>query len=162
MTDAAKPDSLRIIQGDLTAKAMRLGIVAARFNEYLVSRLVDGALDSIKRHGGSLGDTTLAWVPGAFEIPVAARKMAGSGSYDAIICLGAVVRGATPHFDYVAGEAARGIAQVSAQTGVPCIFGVVTADTLEQAIERCGTKMGNRGFEAVVSAIEMVNLLRTL
>ena len=162
MTDAAKPDSLRIIQGDLTAKAMRLGIVAARFNEYLVSRLVDGALDSIKRHGGSLGDTTLAWVPGAFEIPVAARKMAGSGSYDAIICLGAVVRGATPHFDYVAGEAARGIAQVSAQTGVPCIFGVVTADTLEQAIERCGTKMGNRGFEAVVAAIEMVNLLRTL
>lgn len=162
MTDAAKPDSLRLIQGDLTAKAMRLGIVAARFNEYLVSRLVDGALDSIKRHGGSLGDTTLAWVPGAFEIPVAARKMAGSGSYDAIICLGAVVRGATPHFDYVAGEAARGIAQVSAQTGVPCIFGVVTADTLEQAIERCGTKMGNRGFEAVVAAIEMVNLLRTL
>lgn len=162
MTDAAKPDSLRIIQGDLTAKAMRLGIVAARFNEYLVSRLVDGALDSIKRHGGSLGDTTLAWVPGAFEIPVAARKMAGSGSYDAIICLGAVVRGATPHFDYVAGEAARGIAQVGAQTGVPCIFGVVTADTLEQAIERCGTKLGNRGFEAVVSAIEMVNLLRTL
>ena len=162
MTDAAKPDSLRLIQGDLTAKAMRLGIVAARFNEYLVSRLVDGALDSIKRHGGSLGDTTLAWVPGAFEIPVAARKMAGSGSYDAIICLGAVVRGATPHFDYVAGEAARGIAQVSDQTGVPCIFGVVTADTLEQAIERCGTKMGNRGFEAVVAAIEMVNLLRTL
>ena len=162
MTDAAKPDSLRLIQGDLTAKGMRLGIVAARFNEYLVSRLVDGALDSIKRHGGSLGDTTLAWVPGAFEIPVAARKMAGSGSYDAIICLGAVVRGATPHFDYVAGEAARGIAQVGAQTGVPCIFGVVTADTLEQAIERCGTKMGNRGFDAAVAAIEMVNLLRTL
>jgi 6,7-dimethyl-8-ribityllumazine synthase len=149
-----------IIEGNLVAGNARFALVAARFNSFLVDKLVSGALDAIKRHGGKLENTTLAWVPGAFEIPVAAQSMAASGKYDAVICLGAVVRGSTPHFDYVAGEAAKGIAQAGLSTGVPCIFGVVTTDNLEQAIERCGTKAGNKGFDAAVAAIEMVNLLR--
>lgn len=150
----------KIIEGNLVAGSARFALVAARFNSFLVDKLVSGALDAIKRHGGKLENTTLAWVPGAFEIPVAAQDMAASGKYDAVICLGAVVRGSTPHFDYVAGEAAKGIAQAGLSTGVPCIFGVVTTDNLEQAIERCGTKAGNKGFDAAVAAIEMVNLLK--
>ncbi|MEZ5990976.1 MAG: 6,7-dimethyl-8-ribityllumazine synthase [Planctomycetota bacterium] len=152
----------RVIEGNLVAGDARFAIVASRFNEFLVSKLVEGSLDAIRRHGGDIGKATLVWVPGAFELPLVAKKLAESGNYDAIICLGAVVRGSTPHFDYVAGEAAKGIGAVSLQTGVPCIFGVVTTDNLEQAIERCGTKMGNKGFEAAVGAIEMVNLFRSL
>ncbi len=151
-----------VLEGDLIAGNARFALVAARFNSFLVDKLVEGALDAIRRHGGKLDNTTLAWVPGAFEIPVMARKLAETGNYDAIICLGAVVRGSTPHFDYVAGEAAKGIAQAGLLTGVPCIFGVVTTDNLEQAIERCGTKAGNKGFDAAVTAIEMVNLLRNV
>lgn len=151
-----------IVEGDLIARDARFAIVASRFNEFLVSKLVEGALDAIRRHGGEAATVTLAWVPGAFEIPLAAKALAESGKHDAVICLGAVVRGNTPHFDYVAGEAAKGIGQVGLSTGVPCIFGVVTTENLEQAIERCGTKLGNKGFEAAVTAIEMVNLLKKL
>lgn len=161
MTDNA-PKPHRTIEGNLVAGNARFAIVASRFNDFLVSKLVEGALDGIRRHGGDTGNATLVWVPGAYEIPLVAKKLAESGNHDAVICLGAVVRGSTPHFDYVAGEAAKGIAAVGMQTGVPCIFGVVTTDTLEQAIERCGTKMGNKGFEAAASAIEMVNLFKQL
>lgn len=159
---ADKPKSHRVIEGNLVAADARFAIVAGRFNEFLVKHLVEGALDGIRRHGGDVGKVTLAWVPGAFEIPLAAKKLAESGKYDAVICLGAVIRGSTPHFDYVAGEAAKGIGQVGISTGVPCIFGVITTDNLEQAIERCGSKMGNKGFEAAVTAIELVNLFRQL
>ncbi|MCG3183792.1 MAG: 6,7-dimethyl-8-ribityllumazine synthase [Planctomycetes bacterium] len=159
---ADKPKSHRVIEGNLVAADARFAIVAGRFNEFLVKHLVEGALDGIRRHGGDVGKVTLAWVPGAFEIPLAAKKLAESGKYDAVICLGAVIRGSTPHFDYVAGEAAKGIGQAGISTGVPCIFGVITTDNLEQAIERCGSKMGNKGFEAAVTAIEMVNLFKQL
>lgn len=152
----------KTIEGVLQPGDAKFAIVASRFNDFLVKPLVEGALDAIKRHGGDLQSVTLAWVPGAYEIPIAARRMAETGKFDAIICLGAVVRGATPHFDFVAGEAARGIGQVGIQTGVPCVFGVVTTDNLEQAIERCGTKAGNKGSEAAVTAMEMVSLLRQL
>jgi len=152
----------KVIEGHLSASGLRFAIVASRFNDFLVEKLVDGALDAIVRHGGSDEDTTLVRVPGAFEIPVAARKLAESKKYDAVICLGAVVRGSTPHFDYVAGEAAKGIAAAGMNTGVPVIFGVVTTDNLEQAIERCGTKAGNKGFDAAMSAIEMADLMRKL
>ncbi|MCZ7605902.1 MAG: 6,7-dimethyl-8-ribityllumazine synthase [Planctomycetota bacterium] len=159
---ADKPKSHRVIEGNLVAADARFAIVAGRFNEFLVKHLVEGALDGIRRHGGDVGKVTLAWVPGAFEIPLAAKKLAESGKYDAVICLGAVIRGSTPHFEYVAGEAAKGIGHVGISTGVPCIFGVITTDNLEQAIERCGSKMGNKGFEAAVTAIELVNLFRQL
>lgn len=152
----------KTIEGHLSAAGLRFAIVASRFNDFLVDKLVDGALDAIVRHGGSDEETTLVRVPGAFEIPVAARKLAESKKFDAVICLGAVVRGSTPHFDYVAGEAAKGIAQAGLNTGVPVIFGVVTTDNLEQAIERCGTKAGNKGFDAAMSAIEMADLMRKL
>ena len=152
----------RTIEGNLNAADIKVAVVASRFNDFLVSKLVEGCEDGIKRHGGSPENSTLVWVPGAFEIPLTAKKLAESGNYDAIICLGAVVRGATAHFDYVAGEAAKGIGMASLQTGVPCIFGIITTDTIEQAIERCGTKMGNKGFEAAVTAIEMVNIARAL
>ncbi len=154
--------SPRVIEGQLNAKGMRFAIVAGRFNELIVDKLVQGALDSIRRHGGNDQEVTLVWVPGAFEIPVAARKLCEGRKYDAVICLGAVVRGNTPHFDYVAGEAAKGIAQAGLGTGVPCIFGVLTTETLEQAIERAGTKMGNKGFDAATTAIDMVDVLRKL
>ncbi|MBE7491319.1 MAG: 6,7-dimethyl-8-ribityllumazine synthase [Planctomycetes bacterium] len=150
----------RVIEGMLNAAGMRFAIVAARFNEFIVEKLVQGALDSIRRHGGDADGTTLAWVPGAFEIPVVARKLCESRQYDAVICLGAVIRGNTPHFDYVAGEAAKGIGQAGLTTGVPCIFGVLTTETLEQAIERAGTKLGNKGFDAATTAIETVDVLR--
>ena len=154
-----KKSEPRTLEGNLIAGNARFAIVAARFNDFLVSHLVSGALDAIKRHGGDVSKATLVWVPGAFEIPMAAMKLAESGKHDAVICLGAVIRGSTPHFDFVAGEAAKGIGQVGLKTGIPCIFGVVTTDNIEQAIERCGSKMGNKGFEAAVTAIEMVNLL---
>lgn len=153
---------MNVLEGNLNATGMKAAIVVARFNELITSRLLAGALDGLRRHGAAEEDITVAWVPGAMEIPLAARRLAESGRHDAVICLGAVIRGATDHYRYVAGEAAKGIAQVGLQTGVPVIFGVLTTDTIEQAVERAGTKAGNKGFEAAMTAIEMVNLLRAL
>ena len=150
------------IEGDLSAGGKTFGVVASRFNDFIVKALLDGALDAIRRHGGDAGAVDVAWVPGSYEIPVAARQMALSGRYDAVVCLGAVIRGATAHFDYVAGGAASGISSVALETGIPVIFGVITTDTIEQAIERAGTKAGNKGFEAAVSAIEMADLMRKI
>ena len=151
---------MKVLEGKLTAEGLRIGIVAARFNEFITNKLLGGAVDALVRHGAKEADITLAWVPGAFEIPLAAQKMAGSGKFDAVICLGAVIRGSTPHFDYVAGEVTKGVAQVTLQTGVPTIFGVLTTENIEQAIERAGTKAGNKGFDAAMTAIEMANLLK--
>ena len=151
---------MKVLEGKLTAEGLRIGIVAARFNEFITNKLLGGAVDALVRHGATEADITLAWVPGAFEIPLAAQKMAGSGKFDAVICLGAVIRGSTPHFDYVAGEVTKGVAQVTLQTGVPTIFGVLTTENIEQAIERAGTKAGNKGFDAAMTAIEMANLLK--
>ena len=149
-------------EGRLVAKGLKFGIVASRFNEFITSKLLDGALDALTRHGADDGDIAVAWVPGAFEIPLLAKKMADSGKYDAVICLGAVIRGSTPHFDYIAAEVTKGVAQVALSTLVPTILGVITTDTIEQAIERAGTKAGNKGFEAAASAIEMANLIRSV
>ena len=149
-------------EGKLLAEGLRFGLVASRFNEMIVRRLLAGALDAIQRHGGSEEMIDVAWAPGAFELPLVAQRLAQSGRYDVVICLGAVIRGATPHFEYIASEAAKGIAQVGLATGVPVIYGVLTADTIEQAIERAGAKAGNRGVDAAVAAIEMANLLRAL
>lgn len=151
---------MKTIEGNLSAAGQRIGIVAARFNEFITSRLLGGAEDSFLRHGGSADDIDVAWVPGSFEIPFIAKKMALSGKYDAVVCLGAVIRGATPHFDMVAAEATKGIAHVGLECGVPVIFGVLTTDSIEQAIERAGTKAGNKGFDAMTTAIEMVNLAK--
>jgi 6,7-dimethyl-8-ribityllumazine synthase len=148
------------IEGSLSAEGRTFAIVASRFNDFVVKALLEGALDAIRRHGG--GEVDVAWVPGSYEIPVAAREMATSGRYDAVVCLGAVIRGATAHFDYVASGAASGISSVALETGIPVIFGVITTETIEQAIERAGTKMGNKGFEAAVSAIEMADLMRKI
>ena len=155
-------DGANHIEGNLSAEGKSFGVVASRFNDFIVKALLDGALDAIKRHGGDTGAVDVAWVPGSYEIPVAAREMAHSGRYDAVICLGAVIRGATAHFDYVAGGAAGGISSVAQETGVPVIFGVITTETIEQAIERAGTKMGNKGSEAAVTAIEMADLMPKL
>lgn len=141
---------------------MKIGIVAARFNEFIVSRLVGGAQDACLRHGVNDDDIDLAWVPGAFELPIIAKKMAESGKYDAILCLGAVIKGSTSHYDLVCAETSKGIATVGLQTGVPTLFGVVTTDNIEQAIERAGTKAGNKGYDVACSAIEMVNLMRNI
>jgi 6,7-dimethyl-8-ribityllumazine synthase len=149
-------------EGNLQAEGLKLAIVTSRFNDLITRRLLEGAHDAIVRHGGSLDGVDNFWVPGAFEIPLIAKKLAESGKYDAVIALGAVIRGGTPHFDYVAGEAAKGIGQTMLQTGVPIIFGVITTDTIEQAIERAGVKLSNRGAEAAASAIEMVNLLKKI
>ena len=149
-------------EGNITAAGRRFGVVASRFNEFVVRSLVDGALDAIKRHGGDPGTTDVVWVPGAFEIPLAAKRMALSGRYDAVVCLGAVIRGATAHFDYVAGNAAGGISAVALETNLPVIFGVLTTETIEQAIERAGTKAGNHGFGAAVAAMEMADLMPRL
>ena len=149
-------------EGKLLGEGLRFGIVASRFNELIVSRLLSGALDALQRHGVSKDQIETAWVPGGFELPLVAKKMAESGKYDAVICLAAIIRGATPHFEYVAAEASKGIAQVSLATGLPVIYGVITADTIEQAVERAGTKAGNKGSDAAMSAIEMANLLREL
>ena len=151
---------MKVLEGKLTAEGLRVGIVAARFNEFITNKLVSGAIDALTRHGASEENLTMAWVPGAFEIPLVAQKMAGSGNFDAVICLGAVIRGSTPHFDYVSHEVTKGVAHVWLQTGVPTVFGVLTTDTIEQAIERAGTKAGNKGFDAAMTAIEMSNLLK--
>ena len=147
-----------ILEGNITAKGAKFGIVVSRFNEFITTKLLGGALDTLHRHEAKESDIDVAWVPGAFEIPLAAKKMAESGKYDAIICLGAVIRGATSHYDYVCNEAAKGMASVALDTGVPVIFGLLTTENIEQAIERAGTKSGNKGYEAAVSAIEMANL----
>lgn len=150
------------LEGKLLAEGQRVGIVAARFNEFITSKLLGGAIDSFLRHGGDDSNIDVAWVPGAFEVPLVAKKMAESEKYDAVVCLGAVIRGATPHFDMVANEATKGIANVSLQTGVPVIFGILTTDSIEQAVERAGTKAGNKGFDAMTTAVEMVNLLKAI
>lgn len=151
---------MRVLEGKMVAEGIQIGITASRFNEFIVSKLIDGARDALIRHGVNDDDIDLAWVPGAFELPTAAKKMAESGKYDAVICLGAVIRGSTSHYDLVCAETSKGIAAVGLQTGVPTLFGVVTTDNIEQAIERAGTKAGNKGYDAACSAIEMVNLLR--
>ncbi len=148
-----------IIEGKLDAKGLRFGLVVSRFNSFIVDRLVEGALDTLVRHGAEETNLTVVKVPGAFELPLVAKKMAGSGKYDALICLGAVIRGGTPHFEYVSSEMTKGIASASLESGLPIAFGVLTTDSVEQAIERAGTKAGNKGVEAAMSAIEMVNLL---
>ncbi len=153
---------MRIIEGQLVAEGIKIGIVAARFNEFIVGKLLSGAVDGLERHGVKGEDITTAWVPGAFEIPFLAKKMAQSGRYDAVICLGAVIRGATSHYDYVCAEVSKGVAQVGLASEVPVLFGVLTTDTIEQAIERAGTKSGNKGFDCAVSAIEMVNVIRQI
>ena len=144
---------MNLLEGKLLAEGQRIGVVAARFNEFITAKLVGGAKDAFVRHGG---------VPGAFEIPLVAKKMVESGKYDAVVCLGAVIRGATPHFDMVANEATKGVAHVGLQTGVPVIFGILTTDSIEQAVERAGTKAGNKGFDAMTTAIEMINLLKQI
>ena len=151
-----------IIEGDISGKGLKFGIVAARFNEFIVSKLVGGALDTLHRHETADSDIDVAWVPGAFEIPIVAKKMAESGKYDAVLCLGAVIRGSTTHYDYVCSEVSKGVAQVGLQTGVPTIFGVVTTENIEQAIERAGTKAGNKGADAAMAAMEMASLLGKL
>lgn len=149
-------------EGNLLGSGLKFGIVAARFNEFITSKLLGGAYDALSRHGVDKENVTTAWVPGAFEIPLIAQKMAESKKFDAVICLGAVIRGATSHYDLVCGEAAKGIAQVSLKTGVPVMFGILTTENIEQAVERAGTKAGNKGFDVAVSAIEMVNLIKEL
>ena len=151
-----------IIEGYISGKNLKFGIVAARFNEFIVSKLVGGALDTLHRHETADSDIDVAWVPGAFEIPIAAKNMAESGKYDAVLCLGAVIRGSTTHYDYVCSEVSKGVAQVGLQTGVPTIFGVVTTENIEQAIERAGTKAGNKGADAAMAAMEMASLLGKL
>ena len=151
---------MKVIEGNVVGIDLKIGIVVSRFNELITSKLLGGATDALKRHGVKEEDITLMWVPGAFEIPLAAKKLANTKSYDAIITLGTVIRGATPHFDYVCGEVAKGVSQVSIETEIPVIFGVLTTETIEQAIERAGTKAGNKGADAAVSAIEMANLLK--
>ena len=153
---------MRILEGSFAAKNMKIGIVVARFNEFITSKLLSGALDGLKRHEVSEENIDIAWVPGAFEIPLVASKMAQSGRYDAVICLGAVIRGSTSHYDYVCNEVSKGIAQVSLSTALPVLFGVLTTENIEQAIERAGTKSGNKGYECACGAIEMVNLLHQL
>lgn len=147
-----------VYEGNLNCNGLKFGIIVSRFNSFITTRLLDGAMDAIKRHGGDVDEVDVVWIPGAFETPIIAKQLAESKRYDAIICIGAVIRGATPHFDYVAGESAKGIAQVSLQSGIPIIYGIITTDTIEQAIERAGTKAGNKGSEAAVTAIEMANL----
>ncbi len=150
----------KVIEGSLDAKGLKVGIAVSRFNSFICDRLVEGAMDCLLRHGTDANNVDLMKVPGAFEIPLAAKKMAESGRYDAVICLGAVIRGSTPHFDYVSAEVSKGIASVSLDTGVPIAFGVLTTDNIEQAIERAGTKAGNKGFEAAATAVEMANLFK--
>ena len=151
-----------VLEGYITGKGLKFGIVVARFNEFITSKLLGGALDTLHRHETADEDVDVAWVPGAFEIPVVAKKMAESGKYDAVICLGAVIRGSTTHYDYVCNEVSKGVAQVGMNTGIPTIFGVVTTENIEQAIERAGTKAGNKGADGAMTAIEMANLLKQL
>lgn len=153
---------MKVFEGKLVSKGIRVGIVAARFNEFITSKLLGGAIDALKRHSVTEESIDVAWVPGAFEIPLIASKMTQSGKYDAVICLGAVIRGSTTHYDYVCSEVSKGIATVSLSSNIPVMFGVLTTENIEQAIERAGSKAGNKGFEAAVSAIEMVNLIREI
>lgn len=152
----------RTVQGDLNAKGLKFGIIASRFNDFITTRLVDGAIDGLTRHGASESDIEVVRVPGAYEIPLAAQRLARAKRFDAVICLGAVIRGATPHFEYVSAEVSKGVAAVSLETGQPVIFGVLTTDTIEQAVERAGSKSGNKGWDAALSAIEMANLMKQL
>ena len=152
----------KIIEGKLTAKGKKFGVVVSRFNELISTQLLSGAQDCLIRHECKQDDITTVWVPGSFEIPLAAKKMAQSSNYDAVICLGAVIRGGTPHFDYISAEVSKGVAQVGLETGLPVIFGIITADTIEQALERAGTKAGNKGWDAALSAIEMVNVMEKM
>jgi len=152
----------KVIEGKLSAKGKKFGVVVSRFNELISTQLLSGAQDCMIRHECKQEDITVAWVPGSFEIPLAAKKMALSSNYDAIICLGAVIRGGTPHFDYISAEVSKGVAHVGLETGLPVIFGIITADTIEQALERAGTKAGNKGWNAALSAIEMVNLMEKM
>ena len=153
---------MKVFEGKVVSENIKIGIVAARFNEFIVSKLVGGAVDGLKRHGVDENDVEIAWVPGAFEIPLIAKKMAESGKYDAVICLGAVIRGSTSHYDYVCNEVSKGIATVSMNAGIPVMFGILTTDNIEQAIERAGTKAGNKGYDCALGAIEMVNLIREI
>lgn len=153
---------MKTYEGSLVAKEIKVAIVAARFNEFITSKLIGGAMDGLTRHGVQEADVSLTWVPGAFEIPLVASKLANSGKYDAVICLGAVIRGSTSHYDYVCAEVSKGIATVSLQSQIPVLFGVLTTDTIEQAIERAGTKAGNKGYDCAAGAIEMVNLIHEL
>jgi len=152
----------KYFEGVLLGKGLKFGLVVSRFNEFITKKLLEGAQDALLRHGVNQEDIEIAWVPGAFEIPLIAKQLAQTKRYDAVICLSAVVRGGTPHFEYIAAEVSKGIAKVGLDTGLPVIYGVITADTLEQAIERAGTKMGNKGFDAAVTAIEMANLLKSI
>ena len=149
-------------EGNLLGKGLKFGLVVSRFNEFFSKKLLEGAQDALIRHGVSEADIEIAWAPGSFEMPLIAQKLAQSKKYDAVICLGAVIRGGTPHFDYIAAEVTKGIAKVNMDTGIPTIYGVITTDTLEQAVERSGTKAGNKGFDAAVSAIEMANLVKAI
>ena len=153
---------LKQFEGHLYAKGFRFGLVVSRFNEFISGKLLTGALDALKRHEAKEEDIEVAWVPGAFEIPLIAKKMVKSGRYDAVVCLGAVIRGDTPHFDYISSEVTKGIAQVGLETEIPVMFGIITSDTLEQAIERAGSKAGNKGWDAALGAIEMVNLIKKI
>jgi 6,7-dimethyl-8-ribityllumazine synthase len=153
---------MKKFEGELQAEGLRFAVIVSRFNEFITNKLLDGSIDALKRHGASEKDIDVVKVPGSFEIPLTAKKIAEKKSYDAVICLGTIIRGATPHFDYVASEAAKGIASVSIETGVPIAFGIITADTIEQAVERAGTKSGNKGWDAALVAIEMAQLLRKL
>ena len=153
---------MKIIEGKLNAESIKVAMIVSRFNEFINSKLMDGAVDCLVRHGAEKDNMDIYWVPGAFEIPLTAKKIADTGKYDAVICLGTVIRGATPHFDYVSAEVSKGIANVSLQTGIPVLFGVLTTDSIEQAIERAGTKVGNKGWDAALSCIEMINLYKEI
>lgn len=153
---------MKVLEGNVVATGVKIGIVAARFNEFIVSKLVGGAEDALVRHGVNTDDIELAWVPGAFEIPIIAQKMAKSGKYDAVICLGAVIKGSTSHYDFVCTEVSKGVAMVGLESNVPTLFGVLTTDNIEQAIERAGTKAGNKGYDVACSAIEMINLVKNI
>ena len=153
---------MNVFEGKVVSENIKIGIVAARFNEFITSKLLGGALDGLKRHNVNENDIDVAWVPGAFEIPLIAKKMANSGKYDAVICLGAVIRGSTSHYDYVCNEVSKGIAAVSMNSDIPVMFGVITTENIEQAIERAGTKAGNKGYDCALSAVEMVNLIREI
>ncbi len=153
---------MKVIEGVFSGEGLKIGIIASRFNEFITSKLVSGAEDCLKRHGVSDNDMSVAWVPGAFEVPIIAKRMATSGKYDAVICVGVVIRGATSHYDYVCNEVSKGIAAVSLETGIPVLFGILTTDTIEQAIERAGTKAGNKGTDCAMSALEMINLIKNI
>ena len=153
---------MKILEGELQAKGLKFAIVVSRFNDFITSKLLDGAKDALLRHGAKEEDIDIARVPGSFEIPLIAKKLASKGTYNAVICLGTVIRGATPHFEYVAAEVSKGVAAASMETGVPIAFGVITSDTIEQAVERAGTKSGNKGFDAAITAIEMAQLMKKI